>query len=84
MIYGFQYFTQPYVISFWLTGDAAQIGHPQNSLLFFTSRLYQMGFQNFKMGYARPGMGAAGGHDDLHSGHPAELERWVHYGGGLR
>ena len=37
VIYGFQYFTQPYVISFWQTGDAAQIGHPQNSLLFFVA-----------------------------------------------
>ena len=52
IIAGFQYFTQAYVVSLWQTGDAAQIGHPQNSLLFFTSRLYQMGFQNFKMGYA--------------------------------
>jgi multiple sugar transport system permease protein len=52
IIAGFQYFTQAYVVSFWQTGDAAQVGHPQNSLLFFTSRLYQMGFQNFKMGYA--------------------------------
>ena len=52
IIAGFQYFTQAYVVSFWQTGDHAQIGHPQNSLLFYTSRLYQMGFQNFKMGYA--------------------------------
>jgi multiple sugar transport system permease protein len=52
IIAGFQYFTQAYVVSFWQTGDRAQIGYPQNSLMFYTSRLYQMGFQNFKMGYA--------------------------------
>jgi multiple sugar transport system permease protein len=52
IIASFQYFTQAYVVSLWQTGDRAQIGYPQNSLLFYTSRLYQMGFQNFKMGYA--------------------------------
>ena len=75
VIYGFQYFTQPYVISFWLTGDAAQIGHPQNSLLFFTSRLYQMGFQNFKMGYASAlAWVLLDRHDGLHPRDPEELE----------
>jgi multiple sugar transport system permease protein len=52
VIVGFQYFTQPYVIGFWQTGDATDIGGVQNSILFFTTRLYQSGFQNFKMGYA--------------------------------
>ena len=53
IIAGFQYFNQAYVIStLQAGGDATQIGHPQNSLLFFTSRLFQMGFQNYKMGYA--------------------------------
>jgi multiple sugar transport system permease protein len=52
VIVGFQYFTQAYVIGFWQTGDATDIGGVQNSLMFFTTRLYQAGFQNFKMGYA--------------------------------
>ena len=34
------------------SGAAAPIGHPQNALLFFTSRLYLLVFQNFQLGYA--------------------------------
>jgi multiple sugar transport system permease protein len=52
IIVGFQYFTQAYVISFWQTSDATSIGGEQNSLMFFATRLYISGFQNFKMGYA--------------------------------
>jgi multiple sugar transport system permease protein len=51
MIQGFQYFTQAYVIS--KAGDQDhEVGFPQDSLLFYTSRLYQQGFEGFHMGYA--------------------------------
>ena len=52
IIVGFQYFTQAYVISFWQTSDATSIGGEQNSMMFYATRLYISGFQNFKMGYA--------------------------------
>jgi len=52
IITGFQYFTQAFVIGLWQTSDVAALGGEQNSLMFFTTRLYQAGFQNFKMGYA--------------------------------
>ena len=52
VITGFQYFTQAFVIGLWQTNDVAAVGGLQNSLMFFTTRLYQSGFQNFKMGYA--------------------------------
>jgi multiple sugar transport system permease protein len=51
MIQGFQYFTQAFVIS--KAGDQDhEVGFPQDSLLFYTSRLYQQGFEGFHMGYA--------------------------------
>jgi multiple sugar transport system permease protein len=51
MIQGFQYFTQAFVIS--KAGDRTnEVGYPQDSLLFYTSRLYQQGFEGFHMGYA--------------------------------
>jgi multiple sugar transport system permease protein len=51
MIQGFQYFTQAYVIS--RAGERTNpIGYPQDSLLFYLSRLYQEGFERFHMGYA--------------------------------
>ena len=51
MIQGFQYFTQAFVIS--KAGDRShEVGFPQDSLLFYTSRLYQQGFEGFHMGYA--------------------------------
>jgi multiple sugar transport system permease protein len=51
MIQGFQYFTQAYVIS--RSGDQTRpVGYPQDSLLFYTSHLYQQGFEAFHMGYA--------------------------------
>jgi multiple sugar transport system permease protein len=52
IITGFQYFTQAFVIGLWQTSDVSALGGEQNSLMFFTTRLYQAGFQNFKMGYA--------------------------------
>jgi len=85
VIVGFQYFTQPYVIGFWQTGDATDIGGVQNSILFFTTRLYQAGFQNFKMGYA-----SALAWVLLVITMICTLiiiknsKRWVHYQGGLR
>ena len=54
MIRGFQYFTEAFVVS--QSGDATgldnPIGYPQDSLLFYTSYLYQQGFEGFHMGYA--------------------------------
>src|SRR5919107_275995 len=51
MIQGFHYFTQAFVIS--KAGDRThEVGFPQDSLLFYTSRLYQQGFEGFHMGYA--------------------------------
>jgi len=51
MIQGFQYFTQAFVIS--KAGDQDhEVGFPQDSLLFYSSRLYQQGFEGFHMGYA--------------------------------
>jgi multiple sugar transport system permease protein len=52
VITGFQYFTQPYVIGQWQTGDATAVGGVQGSLTFFTTHLFTHGFRNFKMGYA--------------------------------
>jgi multiple sugar transport system permease protein len=52
MIQGFQYFTQAFVIS--KSGSQADhpVGYPQDSLLFYSSHLYQQGFESFHMGYA--------------------------------
>jgi multiple sugar transport system permease protein len=45
----FQYFTEAWVLS--ATRDGAA-GGPLNSMLFYAMYLYQMAFQQFKMGYA--------------------------------
>jgi len=54
VIHGFQYFTEAFVIS--QSGDQTgldnPVGYPQDSLRFFTSHLYQQGFEGFHMGYA--------------------------------
>jgi multiple sugar transport system permease protein len=50
IIFGFQYFTQAYVVAGVSSGGA--IGDPQNSTLFYSVHLYGQGFINFKMGYA--------------------------------
>jgi multiple sugar transport system permease protein len=54
VIHGFQYFTEAFVIS--RAGDPTglnqPIGYPQDSLRFFTSHLYQQGFEGFHLGYA--------------------------------
>ena len=84
MIQGFQYFTQAYVIS--KAGDQDhEVGFPQDSLLFYTSRLYQQGFEGFHMGYA-----AALSWVMFVVIMVATLllirssRRWVHYQGGFR
>ena len=57
VIAGFQYFTQAYVASFAVSGQAteeaaAAVGSPQGSLLFYSIYLYLKGFSDFRMGYA--------------------------------
>jgi multiple sugar transport system permease protein len=51
VINGFRYFTEAYVVS--KAGDwDTPVGSPQDSLLFYTSHLYNQGFEGFHMGYA--------------------------------
>jgi multiple sugar transport system permease protein len=51
VINGFRYFTEAYVVS--KAGDWDNpVGSPQDSLLFYTSHLYNQGFEAFHMGYA--------------------------------
>jgi multiple sugar transport system permease protein len=51
VINGFRYFTEAYVVS--KSGDWDNpVGTPQDSLLFYTSHLYNQGFEGFHMGYA--------------------------------
>jgi multiple sugar transport system permease protein len=51
VIAGFRYFTEAYVVS--KAGDWDNpVGTPQDSLLFYTSHLYNQGFEGFHMGYA--------------------------------
>ena len=63
-----------------------RLGYPQDSLLFYSSRLYQQGFEGFHMGYA---VGHVLGACSW-SSWPAPLvlirssRRWVHYQGGFR
>lgn len=55
MISIFQYFTEAYVASSAgseTSSANALIGYPQNSLLFYSSKIYQEGFSYFKTGYA--------------------------------
>jgi multiple sugar transport system permease protein len=53
VIYGFQYFTEAFVVSTSTTATGAPIlGAPQGSTLFYSVWLYQQGFQLFHMGYA--------------------------------
>lgn len=88
VIYGFQFFTEAYVVS---TASSASeqasgaLGAPDNSLMFYGTWLYRQGFGYFHMGYA--------------SAMAWVLfivilvctfalikssNRWVHYGGALR
>lgn len=52
IIEGFQYFTQAYVASKAISGNAQTLGAPQNSLMFYGTWLYQQGYSYFHMGYA--------------------------------
>src|SRR4029450_658930 len=84
MIQGFQYFNQAFVV--YRAGDQDhEVGFPQDALLFYTSRLYQQGFEGFHMGYA-----AALSWVMFVVIMVATLllirssRRWVHYQGGFR
>jgi multiple sugar transport system permease protein len=56
VIYGFQYFTEAYVVGASIGGAAgsssSSLGAPQGSTLFYTIWLYQQGFEAFHLGYA--------------------------------
>jgi multiple sugar transport system permease protein len=56
VIYGFQYFTEAYVVGASIGGAAgsssSSLGSPQGSTLFYTIWLYQQGFEAFHLGYA--------------------------------
>jgi multiple sugar transport system permease protein len=53
VIEGFQTFTAAYVANVTESGgDVNALGDPLRSLLFFTTRLYQEGWLQFRMGYA--------------------------------
>jgi multiple sugar transport system permease protein len=84
VINGFRYFTEAYVVS--KAGDWDNpVGSPQDSLLFYTSHLYNQGFEGFHMGYAAAlswvmfvvimvcTLGLI-----------RSSRRWVHYQGGFR
>jgi multiple sugar transport system permease protein len=55
MIYTFQYFTEAFVASGSanaVTSSNQLLGYPQQSLLFYSTDLYQQGFVYFRTGYA--------------------------------
>jgi len=56
VIYGFQYFTEAYVVGASIGGAAgsssSSLGAPAGSTLFYTIWLYQQGFEAFHLGYA--------------------------------
>jgi multiple sugar transport system permease protein len=56
MIYTFQYFTEAFVVSGATSNGAASsnevLGYPHQSLLFYSTEIYQQGFSYFKTGYA--------------------------------
>jgi multiple sugar transport system permease protein len=52
LIYGFQYFTEAFVVSTSTTPAGSGLGAPQGSTLFYSIWLYEQGFQLFHMGYA--------------------------------
>ena len=51
LIYAFQYFTEAYVASEYIT-QGASLGAPLGSTLFYQTWLYEQAFQTFHMGYA--------------------------------
>ena len=52
IIDGFQYFDQAYVAGNTASGQAAVLGKPEGSLLFYGLWLYEKAFRSFQMGYA--------------------------------
>jgi multiple sugar transport system permease protein len=53
VIEGFQTFTEAYVVNYTASGnEVSALGSPLQSLLFFTTRLYQVGWTRYEMGYA--------------------------------
>lgn len=55
MIYTFQYFTEAFVVSGSANVGSSSnelLGYPADSLLFYSTELYQQGFSYFKTGYA--------------------------------
>jgi multiple sugar transport system permease protein len=84
IIDGFQYFDQGYVASYGAGGAQASLGSPQNSLLFYSTWIYQNAFVNFTMGYASA---LAWVLFIITMALTALLlltsRRWVHYGGGV-
>ena len=57
VIYGFQYFTEAYVVANGAggatgPGSGSALGYPLGSTLFYTIWLYQQGFESFHLGYA--------------------------------
>ena len=88
VIFGFQYFTEAYVVS--TSGAASEqagesLGAPDNSLMFYGTWLYRQGFGYFHMGYASA---LAWVLFVVIMACTFVLiktsSRWVHYGGALR
>ena len=88
VIYGFQFFTEAYVVS---TASSASeqasttLGAPDNSLMFYGTWLYQQGFGYFHMGYASAMAWVLFLIIMLCTFVLIKSSnRWVHYGGALR
>ena len=85
VIEGFQYFTEAYVAN--ITASNGDVERPRSSaqsMLFFTTRLYQVGLDPLPDGL-RVGarVGAARHHADLHARSILKTSRrWVFYQGG--
>ncbi|MFZ0322559.1 MAG: sugar ABC transporter permease [Actinomycetes bacterium] len=88
VIYGFQYFTEAYVVST-ASGASEQagqsLGAPDNSLMFYGTWLYRQGFGYFHMGYASAMAWVLFLVIMLCTfALIRSSNRWVHYGGALR
>jgi|tagenome__1003787_1003787.scaffolds.fasta_scaffold20950873_3 multiple sugar transport system permease protein len=88
VIYGFQFFTEAYVVSTATSaGEQAStsLGSPDNSLMFYGTWLYQQGFGYFHMGYASAMAWVLFVVIMLCTFVLIKSSsRWVHYGGALR
>ena len=87
MIYMFQYFTEAYVSSSNATGGDPNnsVGDPQNSLLFYPIRLYQLGFRYTNAGSASAMAWLMFGATMLCTLILIRTsKRWVYYQGGFR